>query len=73
MRWRNCRRRASFWRKCAPRTLSRELVLPRFNNEGMAMWREILFANLHHNAASAADFLCLPTNRVVEVGAQVEI
>ena len=53
--------------------LSRELVLPKFNNEGMAMWRERLFANLHHNASGAADFLGLPPNRVVEVGAQVEI
>ena len=53
--------------------LSRELVLPKFNNEGMAMWREKLFANLHHNASGAADFLGLPPNRVVEVGAQVEI
>ncbi|WKB54399.1 potassium transporter Kup [Eleftheria terrae] len=53
--------------------LSRELVLPKFGNAGMAMWREKLFANLHHNASGAADFLCLPPNRVVEVGAQVEI
>jgi KUP system potassium uptake protein len=53
--------------------LSREAVLPTFGNQGMAMWRERLFANLHHNAAGAADFMCLPPNRVVEVGAQVEI
>jgi KUP system potassium uptake protein len=53
--------------------LSRDLVLPTKEVEGMAMWREKLFANLHHNAAGAADFLRLPPDRVVEVGAQVEI
>lgn len=53
--------------------LSRESVLPTFNHMGMAMWREKLFASLHHNTAGAADFICLPANRVVEVGAQVEI
>jgi KUP system potassium uptake protein len=53
--------------------LSRDLVLPTKEVKGMAMWREKLFASLHHNAAGAADFLCLPPNRVVEVGAQVEI
>ncbi len=37
------------------------------------MWREKLFASMHRNAAAAADFLNLPTNRVVELGAKVEI
>jgi KUP system potassium uptake protein len=52
--------------------LSRETVIPRIRG-GMAYWREKLFASLHHNAAAAADFLSLPSNRVVELGSQVEI
>ncbi len=52
--------------------LSRDIVIPTFG-KGMAMWREKLFANMHRNAAAAADFLNLPTNRVVELGSKVEI
>jgi KUP system potassium uptake protein len=52
--------------------LSRDVVIPTFG-EGMAMWREKLFASMHRNAAAAADFLHLPSNRVVELGAKVEI
>jgi KUP system potassium uptake protein len=40
---------------------------------GMATWREKLFAQMHHNASDAADFLYLPTNAVVELGGKVEI
>jgi KUP system potassium uptake protein len=52
--------------------LSRDIVIPTLGN-GMAMWREKLFASMHRNAAAAADFLNLPTNRVVELGSKVEI
>jgi KUP system potassium uptake protein len=52
--------------------LSRDIVIPTFG-EGMSLWREKLFASMHRNAAAAADFLNLPTNRVVELGAKVEI
>ncbi len=52
--------------------LSRDIVMPSFG-KGMAMWREKLFASMHRNAAAAADFLNLPNNRVVELGAKVEI
>ena len=52
--------------------LSRDIVIPTFG-EGMAMWREKLFASMHRNAAGAADFLYLPSNRIVELGAKVEI
>jgi KUP system potassium uptake protein len=52
--------------------LSRDIVIPTLG-DGMAMWREKLFASMHRNAAAAADFLNLPTNRVVELGAKVEI
>ena len=49
-----------------------ETVIPTIGS-GMADWREKLFAGMHRNAAAAADFLRLPTNRVVELGAKVEI
>jgi KUP system potassium uptake protein len=52
--------------------LSRDIVMPTIGG-GMAMWREKLFASMHRNAAGAADFLHLPTNRVVELGSKVEI
>ena len=52
--------------------LSRDIVIPTFG-DGMAMWREKLFAGMHRNAAAAADFLYLPSNRIVELGAKVEI
>ena len=52
--------------------LSRDIVIPTFG-AGMAMWREKLFANMHRNAAAAADFLNLPTNRIVELGSKMEI
>ncbi|RZS53182.1 potassium transporter Kup [Sphaerotilus mobilis] len=52
--------------------LSRDIVIPTFG-DGMAMWREKLFANMHRNSAAAADFLNLPSNRIVELGAKVEI
>ncbi len=52
--------------------LSRDIVIPTMG-EGMAMWREKLFASMHRNSAAAADFLNLPSNRIVELGAKVEI
>jgi KUP system potassium uptake protein len=52
--------------------LSRDIVMPKLG-EGMSLWREKLFAGMHRNATTAADFLNLPTNRVVELGAKIEI
>ncbi len=52
--------------------LSRDIVMPTIGS-GMAGWREKLFASMHRNAAAAADFLSLPTNRVVELGSKLEI
>ncbi|GAO25396.1 potassium transporter [Alicycliphilus sp. B1] len=40
---------------------------------GMAAWREKLFAQMHHNAGAAAEFLNLPSNAVVELGGKIEI
>ncbi len=52
--------------------LSRDQVIPTLRG-GMALWRERLFASMHRNAGAAADFLRLPTNRIVELGSKVEI
>jgi KUP system potassium uptake protein len=52
--------------------LSRDSVVPTVGG-GMAPWREKLFAQMHHNANAAADFLQLPNNAVVEMGSKVEI
>jgi KUP system potassium uptake protein len=40
---------------------------------GMAMWRERLYAAMARNARDAADYFKLPSNRVIELGTQVEI
>ena len=52
--------------------LSRDTVIPTIGS-GMAPWREKLFAQMHHNASAAADFLNLPNNAVVEMGSKIEI
>ena len=52
--------------------LSRDIVIPTIGG-GMAPWREKLFAQMHHNASAAAEFLNLPTNAVVELGSKIEI
>ena len=52
--------------------LSRDTVIPSIGS-GMAPWREKLFAQMHHNASGAADFLNLPNNSVVELGSKIEI
>lgn len=52
--------------------LSRQTLLSA-KNPGMMVWREKLFAWMMRNAASPMDFFRLPTNRVVELGSQVEI
>ena len=52
--------------------LSRDVVIPTLGT-GMAVWREKLFAQMHHNASGAADFLNLPNNAVVELGSKIEI
>ncbi|MBL8388809.1 MAG: potassium transporter Kup [Hydrogenophaga sp.] len=52
--------------------LSRDLVVPTLG-DGMALWREKLFAQMHHNAGAAAEFLNLPNNAVIELGSKLEI
>ncbi|HEX7877587.1 MAG TPA: potassium transporter Kup [Sphingobium sp.] len=52
--------------------LSRETLVPSAR-PGMAIWRERLFAWMVRNAESPMAFFKLPTNRVVELGSQLEI
>ncbi len=52
--------------------LGRETLIPS-RRPGMAIWREHLFAAMNRNARTATSFFCLPPNRVVELGAQIEL
>jgi KUP system potassium uptake protein len=53
--------------------LARQTLIASAAVPGMALWRERLFAWMLRNAESAMEFFRLPPNRVVELGAQVEI
>jgi KUP system potassium uptake protein len=52
--------------------LSRETVVPT-RGEGMAHWRERLFAAMTRNAGSVVEFFRLPNNAVIELGTRVQI
>jgi KUP system potassium uptake protein len=52
--------------------LGRETLIAT-QRRGMALWREHLFAIMSRNARPATTFFRLPPNRVVELGAQVEL
>ena len=39
----------------------------------MALWRDRLFAAMSRNAGSTFDYFCIPANRVIELGTQIEI
>jgi len=51
---------------------SRETIVASYHR-GMPIWRDKLFALMHRNAAPATGFFRIPGNRLVELGAQVEI
>ena len=52
--------------------LSRETLIAT-DMPGMALWREKLFVNMARNGSSATAFFHIPTNRVIELGTQVEL
>jgi KUP system potassium uptake protein len=52
--------------------VSRETLIPTVA-PGMALWRELLFVSMSKNAIKASEFFQIPTNRVVELGTQVEL
>ncbi|MGY3040211.1 KUP system potassium uptake protein [Rhodanobacter sp. TND4EL1] len=53
--------------------LSRESIVADERRPGMAMWRDKLFAFMSRNALPATAFFQIPGNRLIELGAQVEI
>ncbi len=54
--------------------LNRETLVPVSGNEdGMALWRERMFAAMARNASSITDYFNIPTNRVIELGTRIEI
>ncbi len=52
--------------------LGRETVVPK-RPPAMAPWREKLFIWMYRNSGSAVEVFKIPANRVVELGAQVEM
>ncbi len=52
--------------------VSRETLIATVRH-GMALWRERLFVAMSKMAVKASDFFRVPTNRVVELGTQVEL
>lgn len=52
--------------------LSRDTIVPSAI-PGMAIWRERLFCWMYQNAGRQSDFFRIPANRLVELGAKVEI
>ena len=54
--------------------LSRQIVVPVEGGvSAMALWRERIFATMTRNSGSAVEYFNIPTNRVIELGTQVEI
>jgi KUP system potassium uptake protein len=52
--------------------LGRETLLAT-HRPGMALWRERLFAALARNARRATSYFRLPSHRVCELGAEIEL
>jgi KUP system potassium uptake protein len=53
--------------------LGRQKLITSSKHHGMALWREKLFAWMLKSSESAMEFFKLPTNRVVELGSQLQI
>ncbi|WP_017665544.1 potassium transporter Kup [Porphyrobacter sp. AAP82] len=53
--------------------LGRQKLIPSADHPGMARWREGLFAWMSKASESAMESFKLPTNRVVELGSQLQI
>jgi KUP system potassium uptake protein len=53
--------------------LSRDTIIASKDTPGMAVWRERLFCWMYQNAGRQSDFFKIPSNRLVELGAKVEI
>jgi KUP system potassium uptake protein len=53
--------------------LGRQKLIACKKTPGMALWREKLFAWMLKSSETAMEFFKLPTNRVVELGSQLQI
>ena len=53
--------------------LGRQKLIAAKKAPGMALWREKLFAWMLKSSESAMEFFKLPTNRVIELGSQLQI
>jgi KUP system potassium uptake protein len=53
--------------------LGRQKLIASKDHPGMALWRERLFAWMTKSSESAMEYFKLPTNRVVELGSQLQI
>lgn len=52
--------------------LGRETLIPKPGRD-MAYWRKLLFSAMFRNAGSATAFFKIPSNRVVELGTQIDL
>lgn len=50
-----------------------ETVIPSRTVIGMAFWREAVFAFMHRNAERSSAYFCIPPDRVIDVGTEIEI
>jgi KUP system potassium uptake protein len=48
-------------------------VFKRSSVSGMPVWQDRLFILLANNASDATEYFRIPTDRVVEIGAQVTV
>ncbi len=53
--------------------LGRQTIIATRRLAGMALWRERLFSRISLNATTATAYFCIPPDRVVELGEQIEI
>ncbi|MEI7612862.1 MAG: potassium transporter Kup [Betaproteobacteria bacterium] len=53
--------------------LGRATLIPKMAASTMQLWREKLFVGMYRNASSATSYYKIPSNRVVELGAQVTL
>ncbi|MEK5760307.1 KUP/HAK/KT family potassium transporter, partial [Acinetobacter variabilis] len=52
--------------------VSRERLIPSLSSK-MSTWREKLFVAMQKNTSPVSDFYKIPSNRVIELGSQIEI
>ena len=53
--------------------LGRQKLVASAAKPGMALWRERLFSWMSKSSESAMEFFKIPSNRVVELGSQIQI